>query len=118
MDVHRFLNLEDKKEWVDGDLVRLLVIWTYGGAWIDMDVLITLDLSPLLKHEFVMQWDCYDNLPSLERRAHYLCELFHFMVHSTPPRSPSTDWGAILYLRLPSRSISRFKSYPSTSPTL
>jgi mannosyltransferase OCH1-like enzyme len=61
MDGHRFLNLEDKKEWVDSDLVRLPVIWTYGGAWIDMDVLITRDLSPLLKHEFVMQWNCYGN---------------------------------------------------------
>lgn len=62
MEGHRFLNLEDKKAWVDGDLVRLLVIWTYGGAWIDMDMLLTRDLSPLLEHEFVTQWDCYGNL--------------------------------------------------------
>lgn len=61
MENHQFLNLEDKKAWVDGDLVRLLVIWTYGGAWIDMDMLLTRDLSPLLEHEFVTQWDCYGN---------------------------------------------------------
>jgi len=53
------LKTNDKKAWTDGDLVRLLVIWNYGGVWIDMDSLLTRDLSPLLEHEFVTQWDCY-----------------------------------------------------------
>lgn len=53
------LNLNDKKAWVDGDLVRLLVVWTYGGVWVDMDSLLTRDLAPLLEHEFITQWDCY-----------------------------------------------------------
>lgn len=53
------LNLNDKKAWIDGDLVRLLVVWTYGGVWVDMDSLLTRDLAPLLEHEFVTQWDCY-----------------------------------------------------------
>ena len=53
------LRMNDKKAWLDGDLVRLLVVWTYGGVWIDMDSLLTRDLAPLLEHEFVTQWDCY-----------------------------------------------------------
>lgn len=53
------LRRRDDKAWVDGDLVRLLVTWEYGGVWIDMDSLLTRDLSPLLEHEFVTQWDCY-----------------------------------------------------------
>lgn len=53
------LYAKDKKAWVDGDLVRLLVTWAYGGVWVDMDSLLTRDLSPLLEHEFVTQWDCY-----------------------------------------------------------
>jgi hypothetical protein len=53
------LNVNDKKAWVDGDLVRLLAVWTDGGVWIDMDSLLTRDLAPLLEHEFVTQWDCY-----------------------------------------------------------
>ncbi|KAG2109916.1 glycosyltransferase family 32 protein [Suillus discolor] len=124
MENHHFLNLEDKKAWVDGDLVRLLVIWTYGGAWIDMDMLLTRDLSPLLEHEFVTQWDCYDKiyqafngaLMHFRKHSPYLCEAFHLMAYSTPPRSPSTDWGAILYLRLwrrlLSESIPPFKILP------
>lgn len=53
------LQLNDKKAWVDGDLIRLLLLWQYGGVWVDMDSLLTRDMSPLLEHEFVTQWDCY-----------------------------------------------------------
>jgi hypothetical protein len=55
----KLLRINDEKAWVDGDLIRLLVIWNYGGVWVDMDSLLTRDLSPLLEHEFVTQWDCY-----------------------------------------------------------
>lgn len=54
--------IKDKKAWVDGDLVRLLVLWAYGGVWVDMDSLLTRDLAPMLDHEFVTQWDCYGTL--------------------------------------------------------
>jgi len=68
------LQLEDKKAWVDGDLIRLLLLWNFGGVWIDMDSLLTRDLQPLLEHEFVTQWDCYGALTL-----------------SPPPRDISTD---------------------------
>ena len=48
----------NEKAWLDGDLVRQLVLWRDGGVWVDMDTLLTLDLTPLLEHEFVTQWDC------------------------------------------------------------
>jgi len=53
------LTRKDAKAWVDGDLIRLLLLWNYGGVWVDMDSLLTRDLEPLLEHEFVTQWDCY-----------------------------------------------------------
>ena len=53
------LMLEDALAWVDGDLLRLLLLWNYGGVWIDMDLLLTRSLEPLLEHEFVTQWDCH-----------------------------------------------------------
>jgi hypothetical protein len=31
---------------------------------VDMDTLLTRDLTPLLEHEFVTQWDCYGTSPS------------------------------------------------------
>ncbi|KAI0048283.1 glycosyltransferase family 32 protein [Auriscalpium vulgare] len=102
------LTSQDKKAWLDGDLIRLLVVYLEGGVWVDMDTLLTRDISPLLEHEFVTQWDCYDKiyqalngaLMHFRKHSPYLCEMFHLMVTSTPPRSSSTDWGAILYLRL------------------
>lgn len=57
------LEVQDEKAWVDGDLLRLLVLWNYGGVWVDMDTLLTRDLQPLLEHEFVTQWDCYGQFP-------------------------------------------------------
>jgi hypothetical protein len=51
--------LYDQKGWVDGDAVRLLVLWHYGGVWMDMDEVLTRDIHPLTESEFVTQWDCY-----------------------------------------------------------
>ncbi|KAJ7442198.1 hypothetical protein B0H11DRAFT_2292174 [Mycena galericulata] len=100
---------KDAKAWVDGDLVRLLLLlWTYGGVWVDMDSLLTRDLSPLLEHEFVTQWDCYDKIYQPLNGA-----LMRFKQASPTSARPSTSWprpprrarapptgSALLYLRL------------------
>lgn len=66
---HRLL-LSDSKAWLDGDLIRLLLLWNFGGVWVDMDFLLTRDLEPLLEHEFVTQWDCYGELQSSFKLLH------------------------------------------------
>jgi len=118
------LKVKDSRAWIDGDLVRLLVLWAYGGVWVDMDSLLTRDLAPLLEHEFVTQWDCYDKiyvpfngaLMRFRQHSPYLCEAFHVMTTSPAPRKGSTDWGALLYLKLWRRlvagSIPPFKVLP------
>ena len=117
--------VKDKKAWIDGDLIRLLVLWNYGGVWVDMDSLLTRDLYPLLEHEFVTQWDCYGEhwdrflfdspvnansdkiyvpfngaLMNFHKHSPYLCEAFHIMSTGSSPRTGTTDWGATLYLKL------------------
>jgi len=102
------MKVQDVKAWVDGDLVRLLLLWNFGGVWVDMDELLTRDLGPLLDYEFVTQWDCYDKiyqplngaLMHFRQHSPYLCEAFHIMSHSPPPRPGSTDWGSTLYHQL------------------
>ncbi|KAJ6620707.1 glycosyltransferase family 32 protein [Mycena sp. CBHHK59/15] len=102
------LTQKDTKAWVDGDLIRLLLLWNFGGVWVDMDSLLTRDLDPLLEHEFVTQWDCYDKiyqplngaLMHFKQHSPYLCEAFHIIATSDAPRPGSTDWGALLYLKL------------------
>lgn len=60
MEEHRLLEMADSKAWLDGDLVRVLVLWALGGVWVDMDTIMTgRDLRVLLEHEWVTQWDCY-----------------------------------------------------------
>lgn len=57
---HHLLNsIFDKKAWLDGDLIRVLLLWHYGGFWVDMDNLVLRDLRVLAEHEWVVQWDCY-----------------------------------------------------------
>ncbi|KAL5499188.1 hypothetical protein ACEPAH_1706 [Sanghuangporus vaninii] len=114
----------DSKAWVDGDLVRLLVTWAYGGVWVDMDSLLTRDLSPLLEHEFVTQWDCYDKIYQpmngavmhFFQHSPYLCEAFEIMSRSPPPKQGTTEWGSLLYFKLFRRllaaSIPPFKILP------
>ncbi|KAH8925188.1 hypothetical protein BT69DRAFT_1260626 [Atractiella rhizophila] len=116
--------LNDKKAWVDGDLVRLLVLWNFGGVWVDMDMVMTRDLRPLLEQEWVEEWDCYRKpyqvlngaLMHFRPSSPYLCTMFTLMLHSTPPRPSSTDWGSTLYLRafrlLLSHNITPFSVLP------
>jgi hypothetical protein len=134
------LHQRDDRAWVDGDLIRLLVTWAEGGIWIDMDSLLTRDLTPLLEHEFVTQWDCYGTpqakrgsilliqpadklytplngaLMHFYKHSPYLCEAFHIIGSSPPPRPGTTDWGSSLYLkvwrRLVHEGIQPFKVLP------
>lgn len=60
MDGHKLLDMADKQAWVDGDLVRVLVLNALGGVWVDFDTIMTgRDMRVLLEHEWVTQWDCY-----------------------------------------------------------
>lgn len=59
--------MRDTQAWLDGDLVRLLALWSNGGVWVDMDVLLVRDLAPLLVGEWVEQWDCYSEIVLLSR---------------------------------------------------
>ncbi|GAA5987994.1 hypothetical protein JCM5350_007853 [Sporobolomyces pararoseus] len=107
MESSPYLELADTQAWVDGDLVRLLVLYQYGGVWIDFDTVLTgkRDLRVLLEHEWVTQWDCYDKIyqPLNGAMMHffqnspYLCEMLYTMSISPPPNKNSIDWGSRLY---------------------
>ncbi|TXT04941.1 hypothetical protein VHUM_04024 [Vanrija humicola] len=105
--------LYDKRAWVDGDAVRLLALWLYGGIWFDMDMILTRDMHPLTESEFLIQWDCYDKpdlqmngaIMHFEKHSPYLCETFHIMATSPAPTPNSFSWGSLLYSRLHQRHI-------------
>jgi len=99
------LNVNDRRAWIDGDLVRLLVVWRHGGVWVDMDSLLTRNLEPLLEHEFVTQWDCYGehallrwsnpDVPQVQQINHTSLSMVHscisISVHHISVR-PSISW--------------------------
>ncbi|BGP55224.1 hypothetical protein JCM8202_003771 [Rhodotorula sphaerocarpa] len=106
MEGHKLLEMADKQAWVDGDLVRVLVLHALGGLWVDFDTIATgRDLRVLLEHEWVTQWDCYDKvyqplngaMMHFHRESPYLCEMLHSMATSPPPAKNSVDWGSRLY---------------------
>ncbi|KAI8968529.1 hypothetical protein BDF20DRAFT_807081, partial [Mycotypha africana] len=40
------------------DLLRMLVLYQYGGVWFDLDTMFIRDLSPLFEHEWIAQGSC------------------------------------------------------------
>jgi hypothetical protein len=50
------LNANDSKNWSKGDLFRILVLYKYGGVYLDFDVVLLRDFSPLLQQEFMYKW--------------------------------------------------------------
>ncbi|KAG0165919.1 hypothetical protein DFQ28_008142 [Apophysomyces sp. BC1034] len=102
------LELKDESGYLDGDLLRLLVVYRYGGMWFDMDALFVRDMSPLLEHEWLSQWDCY--LPNgfpfngafmhFYKRSPYLCEMLTEVAEGPQPRPNTIDWGGYMYYRI------------------
>ncbi|KAK4047037.1 hypothetical protein OIO90_006358 [Microbotryomycetes sp. JL221] len=106
MQNHDMLHMADDKAWLDGDLIRILVLWSYGGVWVDMDTIMTgRSVLPLLESEWVTQWDCYDKMyqPLNGAMMHFfvnspfLCEMMFTMANGDPPRKGTVDWGSRLY---------------------
>ena len=53
--------LFDTKCYIEGDFFRILVLYKYGGFYIDMDVLILRNMMPLNDYEFLYQWGSSGN---------------------------------------------------------
>lgn len=118
----------DHLAWIDGDLVRLLVLWKIGGVWADMDMLFVRDLHVLLEVEWVTQWDCYSRLPlrilsvalllliSLHHQQTSLTSpstaLFSTSTASRPTSAPSSPYWRLPLLRTQPRPTG---ARPSTS---
>ncbi|KAI9272028.1 hypothetical protein BY458DRAFT_509266 [Sporodiniella umbellata] len=104
----KYLSLRDELGYLDGDLLRLLVVYQYGGVWFDMDALFVRDLSPLLEQEWLQQWDCY--LPNgfpfngafmrFYRHSPYVCEMLSEIATGPSPRPDTFDWGGYMYYRI------------------
>jgi len=102
--------VDDPLCYLGGDLFRLLCLYKYGGVYIDMDVVVLRDFSPILPYEFMYQWGSSGsvtngNEPILKQngavmRMNKESELAHNLLQQlkTTPATPNTTcWGSDLY---------------------
>jgi len=52
------LSARDARGWSDSDAFRLVALFHYGGVFLDTDLLLRRDLSPLLGWEFATEFGC------------------------------------------------------------
>jgi hypothetical protein len=66
------------------DLLRMLVLYRYGGVWFDLDTLFVRDLAPLFQHEWIAQGSCSSGmfgnpftgaLFHFKQNSPYVCEI-------------------------------------------
>lgn len=53
---------QDSRAYRDGDLFRSLILYKYGGVYVDMDLVLLRSLGVFLDEEFVYQWDRFDDM--------------------------------------------------------
>ncbi|RUP47622.1 hypothetical protein BC936DRAFT_145520 [Jimgerdemannia flammicorona] len=102
------LSIKDDLAYLDGDLIRLLVLYKYGGMWFDMDTLFVRDMSPVLSQEWLGQFDCFmpEDLPfngafmRFRKDPPYVCKILGEMATGPSPRKNTVDWGGYLYYRV------------------
>jgi hypothetical protein len=98
------LSIHDNKCYLESDLFRAVVLYNYGGFYIDLDVMVLRDLSPLTQFEFIYQWSHFLNKPNnavikFDKKSTAAEEIL-YLIKNTPPRPDTTVWGSELYEQL------------------
>jgi hypothetical protein len=106
-----FNSISDNLCYLEGDLFRLLVLHKYGGFYIDMDVLILRDMSPLNNYEFLYQWGTSGfnlhepnitmngAIMKLDKISNLSIE-FLDKLSKSPAIKDTTIWGNLLYSKI------------------
>lgn len=103
--------VRDNSCYIEGDVFRLLVLHKYGGFYIDMDVLVLRDFSPLNDYEFLYQWGTSgfnSNEPNITmngavmklNKGSDLSVEFLEILKTVPPSKDSFSWGNQMYSRI------------------
>ena len=91
------LSTADSRVYLQGDLFRWLVLYVYGGVYIDADSILLNDFAPLLeKGDFWARWACTDDLTpgimSLSKHGKVAYEVLHQLIN-TDPSEGGYIWG-------------------------
>ena len=111
---------KDKKYYLQSDLLRLLVLYKYGGIWIDMDIILLRDFKPILDQEYLYQWGgdtnfyidgCCASVISLKKESE-LAKRFLLEILESPIVGETTVWGKDLFAKVYRKGD--FTIFPST----
>ena len=122
MEGHALLDMADRQAWVDGDLVRILVLYALGGVWVDFDTILTgRDVRVLGEHEWVTQWDCYGASARSPRLSFSLSPSRRASADSTSLAAPADKKyqplnGAMMHFHRASPYLCEMLHTMSTSP--
>lgn len=108
--------INDDLCYLEGDLFRLLILHKYGGFYIDMDVLVLEDMSPLNHLEFLYQWGTsgfHHTKPILDmngavmrlNKSSLVSLEFLEILKNTPPQRNTTCWGNSMYSNVRKNTI-------------
>lgn len=109
-------SVDDNMCYLEGDVFRLLILHKYGGFYIDMDVLVLKDMSPLNNFEFLYQWGTSgfnSNEPQITmngaimrlNKESELSSEFLEKILSTPPVINTTAWGNSMYSKIENNDL-------------
>jgi hypothetical protein len=98
------LTTNDNLNWAAGDLFRILVLYNYGGLYVDFDVCFLRDFAPLLDVEFMYKWSFQKDMINGAVMRMFkgsklgLDILTQMSLH--PVRPGTTNWSTDLYQRV------------------
>lgn len=114
------LQAKDSKYYLQSDLLRILVLYKYGGVWFDMDVILLRDFLPILDQEYMYMWGSETDFVregacatvlALKTKSEFATNLIDQIIR-TPYVTNTTCWGKDMFASL--YRSAQFPILPST----
>lgn len=115
------LDAVDGKYWLQSDLLRILVLYKYGGIWVDTDVIFLKDWKQILDQEYMYQWGSETNYKeegacatvlSGFKESEFMAQLINGVVESKILPN-TTVWGKDMFAKIWNK-WPNFTIFPST----
>ena len=102
------LKMKDPKYYLQSDLARILLLYKYGGVWVDMDMVFLRDFKPILNQEYMYMWGSETNFAiegacatvlSGKSKSEFMSELLNQLI-ITPANPGTVCWGKDMFAAL------------------
>ena len=117
---HPYLSLKDEKYYLQSDLARILLLYKYGGVWVDMDIILLRDFKPILDQEYMYMWGSATDFArqgacatvlSLKSESIFADKLLRQLMFTNPV--PNTEcWGKTMFAEI--YKFFKFNVFPAS----